>query len=160
MDKHKVRVQSSVAFVALAALLLIGGTLDWAISTKARAAQQGGTAEPVTLQASAPVSASPAPPVSLTEGFSSIVQPLLPAVVNISSSKLVKATRGQSPFGDDPFFRQFFGNPFGGDQGDQNGGGPNGRTAAASRPSALLGQREHSPRPGRHRQPRRLHRHQ
>jgi serine protease Do len=33
--------------------------------------------------------------------------------VNISSSRVVKSPRGQFRFPDDPFFRQFFGNPFG-----------------------------------------------
>jgi serine protease Do len=62
--------------------------------------------------------------VALTDGFANVVEPLLPAVVNIASSKTVKSQRGRLPFGDDPFFRQFFGNPFGGngngnDQEDQ-----------------------------------------
>ena len=54
-----------------------------------------------------------------------MLEPLLPAEVNISTSKVVKAPQqGQSPFEDDPFFRQFFGNPNGGGgQGQGQGQG-------------------------------------
>jgi serine protease Do len=46
--------------------------------------------------------------------FAPVVKKVLPAVVNISSSKVVKtpAMSGQMP--NDPFFRQFFGEDFGG----------------------------------------------
>src|SRR5205807_4852644 len=42
----------------------------------------------------------------------------LPAVVNISTSKVVKSQKGggENPFFNDPFFRQFFGNPNDGEQ--------------------------------------------
>jgi serine protease Do len=50
---------------------------------------------------------------SLPNGFSSILKPVLPAVVNISSSKVVKNKGETMPFFNDPFFRQFFGNQFG-----------------------------------------------
>ncbi|HTV59739.1 MAG TPA: DegQ family serine endoprotease [Verrucomicrobiae bacterium] len=56
-------------------------------------------------------------PVSLgnfTNGFASVLKPALPAVVNIHTSKIVKPQGGNlSPFFNDPFFRQFFGNQFG-----------------------------------------------
>ena len=52
-------------------------------------------------------------PVSLgnfANGFSAVLKPALPAVVNISSSRVVKPGRNQmSPMFNDPFFRQFFG---------------------------------------------------
>jgi len=52
---------------------------------------------------------------SLANGFGSVLKPALPAVVNIHSSKVVKQQNGENnPFGNDPFFRQFFG-----DQGQQ-----------------------------------------
>jgi len=50
---------------------------------------------------------------SLPNGFASILKPVLPAVVNISSSKVVKNKGENSPLFNDPFFRQFFGNQFG-----------------------------------------------
>lgn len=55
--------------------------------------------------------------INFANGFAPIVKASLPAVVNISSTKVVKQGRGQGqqevPFFNDPFFEQFFG---------QNGG--------------------------------------
>ncbi len=52
--------------------------------------------------------------VSFENGFAPVVDRVLPAVVNISSTKVVKVPGGNpSPFFDDPFFRQFFGRQFG-----------------------------------------------
>jgi serine protease Do len=42
-------------------------------------------------------------------GYSAVVKRVVPAVVNISSSKMVKQTAMDMPDGADPFFRQFFG---------------------------------------------------
>jgi len=57
-------------------------------------------------------------PVSLgnfANGFSAVLKPALPAVVNIHSSKVVKSQGGgqMAPFFNDPMFRQFFGDQFG-----------------------------------------------
>lgn len=49
---------------------------------------------------------------SLDNGFASVLKPALPAVVNISTSKVVKNKPDEGMF-NDPFFRQFFGNQFG-----------------------------------------------
>jgi serine protease Do len=48
---------------------------------------------------------------TLESGFSSVVEKVVPAVVNISATKIVKNSYGdeESPFSNDPFFRQFFG---------------------------------------------------
>ncbi len=46
-------------------------------------------------------------------GYSAVVKRVVPAVVNISTSKMVKQTAMEMPQGVDPFFRQFFGNDFG-----------------------------------------------
>ena len=51
-------------------------------------------------------------PVSLAEfknGFASVIDPALPAVVNISSTKVVKQQVVPPQLFDDPFLRQFFG---------------------------------------------------
>src|SRR5579872_804212 len=66
---------------------------------------------------------NPTPTVSMStrseaasgRGYSAIVKKVLPAVVNISSSKVIKQTalEGGGGQGLDPFFRQFFGNDFG-----------------------------------------------
>lgn len=50
---------------------------------------------------------------SLANGFASVLKPVLPAVVNISTSKVVKNRPDNSQFFNDPFFRQFFGNQSG-----------------------------------------------
>ena len=46
-------------------------------------------------------------------GYSAIVKKVLPAVVNISSEKVMKQTAFEGSQGVDPFFRQFFGDDFG-----------------------------------------------
>ena len=49
--------------------------------------------------------------VSFEEGFAPVVKAAVPAVVNVSSSKVIHRPGGNlSPFSTDPFFRQFFGN--------------------------------------------------
>jgi serine protease Do len=49
-------------------------------------------------------------PVSFLNGFAPIAKKVLPAVVNIASSKTIRLSdQGQSPLFSDPFFRQFFG---------------------------------------------------
>lgn len=67
------------------------------------------------------------PPVSLADfknGFSTVLAPALPAVVSISSTKVVKQPSGGNmpDFFNDPMFRQFFGNqlPPGMQQGPQS----------------------------------------
>jgi len=56
--------------------------------------------------------ASPTSLADFRNGFSSVVDPALPAVVNVSSTKVVKQQDVPNMF-EDPFFRQFFGNQFG-----------------------------------------------
>ena len=51
---------------------------------------------------------------SFTNGFASVVRPALPAVVNISTTKVIKVQQNMPGFFNDPFFQQFFGNQFGG----------------------------------------------
>jgi serine protease Do len=46
-------------------------------------------------------------------GFASVVQPALPAVVNISTTHVIRVNQGMPDIFNDPFFRQFFGNQFG-----------------------------------------------
>jgi serine protease Do len=107
MNNTFFQIRRSVALVSLAAALVIGGALAWVINSSGRTVLGAGS--PVTLRIAG---SSPAGPVNLNEGFSAVVEPLLPAVVNISTSKVVKNQRSENPFSD-PFFRQFFGNPFG-----------------------------------------------
>lgn len=45
-------------------------------------------------------------------GFSEVVDHAMPAVVNISTTRVVKSKGNGSPFMNDPFFREFFGEEF------------------------------------------------
>jgi len=115
MNNRFLQIRRSVALVSLGVALVIGGALAWAIGSGGHTVLGAGS--PVTLRIAG--NSPAAGPVNFNEGFASVVEPLLPAVVNISTSKVVKTQRGENPFSD-PFFRQFFGNPFGdGDQSQQ-----------------------------------------
>src|SRR5215469_15346359 len=60
------------------------------------------------------IDANPSP-VNLAEfknGYASVIGPALPAVVNISSTKVVKQNNTPGLFFNDPLFRQFFGDQF------------------------------------------------
>jgi len=122
MSNQIFQVRRSIAMVSVAIALLIGGAMAWTVASGGRPVL--GASRAVTLRLADDT--KPTTVGSLTEGFAPVVEPLLPAVVNISTSKVVKTSHGQSPFEDDPFFRQFFGNPFGGGDGDEQGGGGQG----------------------------------
>jgi serine protease Do len=64
---------------------------------------------------------APVPLGNFANGFASVLKPVLPAVVNIHTSKTVKTENGagQMPFFNDPYFQQFFGNPGQGDGQNQ-----------------------------------------
>jgi serine protease Do len=112
MNNRIFQIRRSIALVSLAAALVIGGALAWLATSSGHTVLGAGS--PVTLRIAGN---APAGPVNFNEGFASVVEPLLPAVVNISTSKVVKSQKGgENPFFNDPFFRQFFGNPNDGDQ--------------------------------------------
>src|SRR5579864_4643616 len=107
MNNRIFQIRRSIALVSLAAALVIGGALAWLATSSGHTVLGAGS--PVTLRIAGN---APAGPVNFNEGFASVVEPLLPAVVNISTSKVVKSQKGgENPFFQDPFFRQFFGNP-------------------------------------------------
>lgn len=96
-------------FVLIAGVLVVGGMLRAGII---RMPGYPVLAEPQVHVQMAP----PASPLSLGEfknGFSSVIDPALPAVVNISSTKVIRTQNVPNPFFSDPFFRQFFGDQFG-----------------------------------------------
>ena len=110
MKEEVVKIRRWVATVVVLVALAAGGVLsqglkDWTGHTVFGAAK------------TAPTIATDGAPVNLgnfANGFSSVLKPALPAVVNIRSSKVVKTQghNGALPF-NDPFFRQFFGDQFG-----------------------------------------------
>ncbi|MGH9711686.1 MAG: DegQ family serine endoprotease [Candidatus Acidiferrales bacterium] len=112
MKEDVVKIRRWAATVVVLVALAAGGILsqgfrDWTGRTVFGAAK------------TAPTIAAEGAPVNLgnfANGFSSVLKPALPAVVNIRSSKVVKTQGigGSSPF-NDPFFRQFFGDQFGQD---------------------------------------------
>jgi len=99
------QVRRSMALASLAAAFAIGGALTGWVVLSTHAVL--GANNDVTLRIASVNAAEGS--VNFNEGFSSVVTPLLPMVVNISTSKIVKSPRNQLPFFNDPFFRQFFG---------------------------------------------------
>ena len=98
MLKRKIEVRRSVAVLILI-VVLVGGLVA------ASAPKWSGTGRvPVYVDTSVRTEAQ-----LPQAGFAPVVKKVLPAVVNISSSKVVREQTGMSPF-DDPFFQQFFGN--------------------------------------------------
>ncbi|HTB19638.1 MAG TPA: DegQ family serine endoprotease [Bryobacteraceae bacterium] len=109
MKNDLIHIRRWAATVVILAALVGGGLL--ASSLKNWTGRSIVGAAPLSVPM-----AKDALPISLgtfTNGFSSVLKPALPAVVNIHTSKVVKQKQGQNPFGNDPFFRQFFGDQFG-----------------------------------------------
>ena len=97
----------------LASALVVG--LGGAGVAGAWAVRKAESESPAPAKVPLKIASDPAP-VSLADfknGYSSILDPALSAVVNISSSKVVKQQNNMPNFFADPFFRQFFGNQFG-----------------------------------------------
>jgi len=75
-------------------------------------------------------------------GFAPVIKKVLPAVVNISSSKISKVPTEFEQMPNDPFFRQFFGDQFGQDFGGQDfGQGQEGQGRNFNRPRQAPEQR-------------------
>ena len=107
MDKF-IQVRRSIALVSLVAALTVGGAIAWSIAARTHTVFGANiTVLPKVTSVNATLG-----PANFNEGFSSVAEPLLPTVVNISTSKIVKVPGYQLPFFNDPFFRQFFGNQF------------------------------------------------
>jgi serine protease Do len=110
MNKEVIHIRRWVAAVVVVAALALGGLLshgmkDWSGHSVFGAVKDG----IVVNKDVAPVALG-----GFANGFSSVIKPALPAVVNIRSSKVVKSKGpNMSPFFNDPFFRQFFGDQFG-----------------------------------------------
>src|SRR5271168_3286877 len=111
MERSRLSIRRWVATVVVVAAFAGGGLLSQGFRDWAGHTVLGSPREPIAI-------AQNALPVSLgnfANGFSAVIKPALPAVVNIRTSKLVKSQGNQmSPFFNDPTFRQFFGDQFGG----------------------------------------------
>ena len=96
--KNEYRIRRSAGVIALLAAVGAGAVAG------ALAAQKPKRSVPVFV---APSVVSAAGKVSFEAGFEPVVRRVLPAVVNVSSSRIVRSKA--SPFFSDPLFRQFFG---------------------------------------------------
>ena len=109
MSSSEFRIRRWVATVVVLAAIIGGVVLDIGLRHWG-----GGTVFGApTLNVTVAHDTNPVLLGTLPNGFASILKPVLPAVVNISSSKVVKNRGENSPLFNDPFFRQFFGNQFG-----------------------------------------------
>ena len=109
MSSSEFRIRRWVATVVVLAAIIGGVILDVGLRH-----WSGGTVFGApTLNVTVAHDTNPVLLGSLPNGFASILKPVLPAVVNIKSSKVVKNKGENMPFLNDPFFRQFFGNQFG-----------------------------------------------
>ena len=95
-------------------LALIGGGVAGSWATMKTGHSVFGRTGSVAMFVSTANGATIGRQVSFLAGFVPVAKQVLPAVVNIASSKIVRSQdQGiSSPFFSDPFFRQFFGNQF------------------------------------------------
>ncbi len=109
MRNEVVHTRRGVAFAIIIVALIAGAAIGiWAarwsshkvFGAAAVPVKVAGNVDPVRLGAFA-------------NGFASVIQPALPAVVNISTTHVVRMQSGVPDIFNDPFFRQFFGNQFG-----------------------------------------------
>ncbi|HXN72795.1 MAG TPA: DegQ family serine endoprotease [Candidatus Acidoferrales bacterium] len=110
MDSKVLKIRQWVAAVAVLVALAGGALLSQGFRNWTGHTVFGAPGSPIaTSQNALPVSLG-----NFANGFSAVLKPALPAVVNISSSKVVKPERNQQPqVFNDPMFRQFFGDQFG-----------------------------------------------
>lgn len=100
-----VQIRRPAAVMLGVVILIIGGVLGVAGSSWAGHPVLGSTHEiPIYIAQTGRTAGDPA---SNPMGFAPLFKPALPAVVSITSSRVVKVP--QSPFFNDPFFQQFFG---------------------------------------------------
>ena len=99
-----VQFRRSTAILTLVAASIGGGLI-------AAFAVNSHTPAPVSVVARADTSNQRVS--QLSNSFADIIEKASPAVVTISSTRVVKASeqQGQNPFSADPFFKQFFGGP-------------------------------------------------
>lgn len=109
MLHRTLQIRRSMAVVATSGVLIFGGLSGAGVSLWAK---HGSSLSQLSVAvAAAGKNVEAAPPNAL--GFAPVLKPALAAVVNISSSRIVKTPSGpSSPFFEDPFFRQFFGDQF------------------------------------------------
>jgi serine protease Do len=114
MNTKELHIRRWVATVVILAALVGGGILALGLRNWSGGTVMGAEKLGVTMGRDA----SPVSLGNFANGFSSVLRPALPAVVNIHSSKVVKQrANSMGPFQNDPLFQQFFGDQFGQGQG-------------------------------------------
>jgi len=98
------------AAIVLTSALIIGAAAGTIVTAKTGLLNETATAAPKIVVADSPPVQNGN--VSFATGFAPIIPKVIPAVVNISSTKVVDTLQKGAPFFSDPFFRQFFGNQF------------------------------------------------
>jgi serine protease Do len=105
MESRVLKIRRWVATVVVLAALAGGALLSQGARNWTDHTVFGAPRAPIAITQNAlPVSLG-----NFANGFSAVLKPALPAVVNISSSRVVKGRNQMSPMFNDPFFRQFFG---------------------------------------------------
>ncbi len=104
MSNNVVQFRRSTAILTLVAASIGGGLIAaFAVATHSNS--------PVAVVARADTKESTQRVTQLSNSFADIIEKASPAVVTISSTRVIKASeqQGMNPFTSDPFFRQFFG---------------------------------------------------
>jgi serine protease Do len=103
---NTVQFRRSTAVLTLVAASIGGGLI-------AAFAVQSHQNNPVTVVARADTKESTHEISKLSNSFADVIEKASPAVVTITSTRVIKASeqQQQNPFSADPFFRQFFGGP-------------------------------------------------
>ena len=99
------QVRHSVAIAFVVCILMMGAAIGVGLTSWSGHAVFG-SSRPIPVYVGTKGAAT-ATDGGNSRGFASVIDPALPAVVSITSSRVVKAP--QSPFSDNPFFQQFFG---------------------------------------------------
>src|SRR5208282_3237225 len=122
MKSSDLHIPRWVAIAAVGVALVGGGVLEIGLKNWTGHDAVFGAGNP--LGVSVARDSAPVPLGNFANGFASVLKPVLPAVVNIHTSKTVKTEDRQGPQGmfNDPFFQQFFGNQ---GQGGEGGNGQN-----------------------------------
>jgi len=110
MKTNKNRHGRLKAVIAITAALVIGAAAGTVLTAKSHLLYGAVSAVPRVAIATAPPVQSGS--MSFATGFAPIISKVVPAVVNVSSTKVINNTQGNSSFFSDPFFRQFFGDQF------------------------------------------------
>jgi serine protease Do len=98
------------AAVIITATLILGVAAGTVVTAKTQLLSERVPVVPKVVVADSPIVQSGN--ISFASGFAPIISKVVPAVVNISSTKVIDNPQTNEPFFSDPFFRQFFGGQF------------------------------------------------